>query len=84
MKQLKDQMRQYLTISIPKPFKHRAQTLFDSIQSQIKINDRREILDNDDKVIENSHLDDIIQHAVKDGRKSITTTGWCDCRSITL
>ena len=76
MKEMKDQMRSYLTVSTPKPYRSRAQALFESIESFIKFNERGEIKDKDDQVIENSRLEDLIQHAVRDRRRNMTPKGW--------
>lgn len=76
MKELKDKMRNYLTISTPKPYRTRAQSLFESIEKFVKFNERGEIRDPADNVIENSRLEDLIQHAVKDRRRNITPIGW--------
>ena len=76
MKELKDKMRSYLTISTPKPYRSRAQALFESIESFIKFNERGEIKDKSDNVIENSRLEDLIQHAVRDRRRYMKPIGW--------
>ena len=76
MKRLKDQMRNYLSVSIPKPYQNRAQALFRSIESFLRFNDRGEILDKDNNVIENSRVEDLIQHAVRDRRRNMSPAGW--------
>ena len=76
MKELKDKMRQYLTISTPKPYRSRAEALFQSMDNIIRYNERGELLDKNDKPIENSRLEDLIQHAVRDRRRPITPVGW--------
>ena len=76
MKELKDKMRNYLTVTTPKPYRSRAQALFESMQQFLKYNDRGELLDADNKAIENSRVEDLIQHAVRDRRRLGMPTGW--------
>lgn len=76
LKSLKDQMRNYLSVVTPKPYRHRAQSLLQSIEPYVKFNDRGEILDDNNQVIENSRIDDLIQHAVRDRRRNITPRAW--------
>ena len=76
MKELKDRMRNYITLSTPKPYRSRAQALFESIEPHIKFNDRGEIMDRDAKVIESSRIEDLIQHAVRDKRRNMLPIGW--------
>ena len=42
----------------------------------LKFNERGEILGKDNKAIENSRVEDLIQHAVRDRRRLGTPTGW--------
>ena len=76
MKQLKDQMRHYITVNTPKPFRSRAQALMENISSFIRFNERGEIYDKENDIIVNSRLEDLIQHAVRDRRRNISPTGW--------
>ena len=76
MKDLKNQMRNYITFSTPKPYRHRAQALFHSIESHINFNDRGEIMDRHGNVIQHSRLEDLVQHAVRDRRRSMVPIGW--------
>ena len=76
MKELKDKMRSYLTISTPKPYRTRAQALFESMEQFLKFNERGEMLDDSNKAIDNSRVEDLIQHAVRDRRRLGTPTGW--------
>ena len=76
MKSLKDQMRNYLSVSVPKPYQNRAQALFRNLESFLRFNDKGEIFDKDNNVIDNSRVEDLIQHAVRDRRRNMTPTGW--------
>ena len=76
MKQLKEQMRHYIGISTPKPYRSRAQALLENISSFLRYNERGEILDKENSVIENTRLEDLIQHAVRDRRRNISPVGW--------
>ena len=76
MKQLKDQMRHYITVSTPKPYRSRAQALLENVSSFLRYNERGEIFDNENNTIENSRLEDLIQHAVRDRRRNMSPVGW--------
>lgn len=76
LKQLKEQMRQQLTMTTPKPYRNRAQSLFNSIESFLKYNERGELLDENDRVIPHSRVEDLIQHAVRDRRRKMLPEGW--------
>lgn len=77
MKQLKEQMRQYISISTPKPYRNRAQALLENISPFVRFNERGEIYDNkENKIIERSRMEDLIQHAVRDRRRNISPVGW--------
>ena len=76
LKDLKDQMRAYLTISTPRPYRTRAEALFQSIEPYLNVNEKGEIIKDDNTVIESSRYEDLIQHAVRDRRRNFTPTGW--------
>ena len=76
MKDLKDKMRSYLTISTPKPYRTRAEALFQTIEPHLNVNEKGEIIKDDNSVIESSRYEDLIQHAVRDRRRNFTPTGW--------
>ena len=76
MKQLKDQMRHYITVSTPKPYRSRAQALLENVSPFLRYNERGEILDNENNTIDNSRLEDLIQHAVRDRRRNMSPVGW--------
>lgn len=76
LKQLKEEMRNNLKISTPKPYQNRAQALFKSIENIIRFNDKGEIIDNQGQIISHSRIEDLIQHAVRDRRRNMMPIGW--------
>jgi cell division protein FtsL len=78
MKQVKEQMRNSLTVSTPKPYQKRAQALYQTVENFLKFNDKGEIYTDDGNVIPGSRLEDLIQHAVRDRRRNMTPTGWTE------
>lgn len=82
MKRLKDQMRNNIQISTPKPYRNRAQALLQTVEPHVKYNERGEIYDEQGNVIEKSRLEDLIQHAVRDRRRNLTPLGWETFRKI--
>lgn len=82
MKQVKEQLRNSLTISTPKPYQSRANALFQTIESFLKFNDKGEIYLDDGSVVSGSRVEDLIQHAVRDRRRNLTPTGWIDFLTI--
>lgn len=82
LKALKEKMRQGIVVSTPKPYQSRAKTLYQNLESHVKFNDRGEIYD-DDNVIPNSHLDELIQYAVRDRRrKNVVPVAWDKFKSL--
>jgi len=78
MKELKEKMRNYIVVSTPKPYRSRAQALFESMSSFLQFTERGEMYDKDKNLIPNSRIEDLIQHAVRDRRRNISPTGWND------
>ena len=77
MKGLHDQMKDYLSISTPKPYRSRAERLFSVLEPHLKWNERGELMNSLTNVpIGNSQVSDLIQHAVRDRRRNISPTGW--------
>ena len=76
MKDLKDQMRHYLTTSTPKPYRTRAEALFQSLEPHLNVNELGEVIKDDGSVIKSSRYEDLIQHAVRDRRRHFSPTGW--------
>ena len=76
MKDLKDQMRNYLTVSTPKPYRNRAESLFQSLEPHLNVNELGEVIKDDGSVIKSSRYEDLIQHAVRDRRRNFSPAGW--------
>ena len=76
MKKVKDQMRNSLVVSTPKPYQSRANALFQNMESFLKFNEKGEIYSQDGTLIPGSRLEDLIQHAVRDRRRNLIPTGW--------
>lgn len=76
MKQLKEAMRENIINNSPKAFQTRARALFSSLEPFIKFNERGEIFSDEDRLIQESRLEDLVQHAVRDRRRSLTPKGW--------
>lgn len=78
MKILKDKMRRFITLSTPRQYRSRAESLFDFIQPHIRYNEKGEVIDNTSgTVIQGSHIDDLLQHAVRDMRRKLgKPAGW--------
>ena len=69
MKDLKEKMRQDLSLGTPKPYRNRALTLFRSLESHVLLTERGELLDEFGEPILHSRVEDLIQHAVRDRRR---------------
>ena len=82
MKQVKEQIRDSLAVSTPKPYLSRAKALFQTLETFLKFNTKGEIYSDDGDVIPGSRLEDLIQHAVRDRRRNLTPTGWNDFLTI--
>ena len=82
MMKVKEQMRNSLAVSTPKPYQSRANALFKNLESSLRFNDKGEIYSDDGKLIPGSHLEDLIQHAVRDRRRNLMPTGWAQFLSI--
>ena len=77
MKALKDDMRNYISLATPKPYRSRAERLLSVLEPHITWNERGELIDSSSKrPIERSQVSDLIQHAVRDRRRNISPTGW--------
>ena len=72
----KEQLRQRLIEATPKPYQHRAESLFNFMKDKIRFNDKGEIYTHDGTVIEGSNIADLVQHAVRDRRRQIMPSGW--------
>ena len=77
MKQVKDQLRNSLLVSTPKPYQTRAKALFQTVEDLLKYNEKGEIYASDGSLVSGSRMEDLIQHAVRDRRRrNMTPTGW--------
>lgn len=76
MKALKEKMRNRIASNSPKPYRSRASALFEGLQSFLKFNERGEIFDELGTVVSDSHIEDLIQYAVRDRRRDIVPKGW--------
>ena len=76
MKALKEKIRNDLALGTPKPYRNRALSLYRSIEPTIKFNERGELMGEDNKPIQDSRAEDLIQHAVRDHRRPFTPIAW--------
>ena len=76
MKKVKEDMRQRVIQSTPKPYQTRAENLLKYVEGQINFNERGEMLDSNEIPIDGSNVTDLIQHAVRDRRRNIRPKGW--------
>jgi len=76
MKQLKEKIRNDLSLGSPKPYRNRALSLYRSLEPNLKITQRGEVVGDDGAVIRDSRVEDLINHAVRDRRRHFTPTGW--------
>ena len=82
MKVLKDKMRHLVEANSPKPYRHRARALYEGLENFIKFNARGEVLDEDNNAVPNSHIQDLIQYAVRDRRRDVKPVGWSQFVSL--
>ena len=77
MKNVKHQMQPQFQAGVPKQYRTRATGLHEFLKSRIQWNERGELLNTDtNQPIANSQIEDLIQHAVRDKRRSIQPAGW--------
>ena len=77
MKEIKEKMRHQIVTAAPKPYQSRTRSLLQHLEPILKLNERGEIFDRDQKLIEHSNIEDLIQFAVRDRRRTnFTPTGW--------
>ena len=77
MKALKEDMRNYISLATPKPYRSRAERLLSVLEPHIKWNEKGELIDvKTNRPFERSQLSDLIQHAVRDRRRNISPPGW--------
>ena len=75
MKLLKEKISNDISLGTPKPYRNRALSLYRSIEPHINLTQRGEFKVQD-RVLENSRIEDLIQHAVRDRRRQFTPVGW--------
>ena len=76
MKILKEKMRNVIAANSPKPYRTRANALYQGLEPFLKFNERGEIFDDKGNLISDSHIEDLIQYAVRDRRRDIIPKGW--------
>ena len=76
MKKLKEDMRQRIIQSTPKPYQSRADNLLQYVEGHIQFNERGEMLDSNTLPIDGSNVTDLIQHAVRDRRRNLQPKVW--------
>ena len=82
MKALKEKMRNMIAANSPKPYRTRANALYQGLEPFLKFNERGEIFDDEGKLVADSHIEDLIQYAVRDRRRDIVPKGWQSFTSI--
>lgn len=85
-RQLRNKLRSFISLSTPRQSRARAEKLFDFIDPHLKFNERGEVIDQKSgNVIRNSHIDDLLQHAVRDMRRKVgEPTGWEYFRNVLI
>lgn len=74
---LAEQIKDRALASTPSTYRRRAQNLFDFINPFIKWNEKGEIMNAFGSPISGSHIEDLVQYAVRDKRRSnINPVGW--------
>ena len=76
MIKVKEQIRERLREATPKPYRTRAESLYNFLKDKVQINPKGEIYTDDGKRIEGSNIADLVQHAVRDRQRNINPTGW--------
>ena len=76
MKQLKEKIRNEVSLGTPKPYRNRALSLYRSLEPYISLSERGELKDDKQQVYKDSRIEDLIQHAVRDRRRQFTPVAW--------
>ena len=76
MKDLKERIRQDLSLGTPKPYRNRALSLYRSLEPHMHFSERGELYDEDGRVMEDSRVEDLVQHAVRDRRRDFVPRAW--------
>ena len=82
LKILKDEMRQRIIQTTPKPYQTRAQSILKFIEGHVQVNDRGELMDGGHQVVSGSNITDLIQHAVRDRRRKMSPAGWKEFKDL--
>ena len=73
---VKEQLRERLREATPKPYRTRAESLYNFLKDKIQFNPKGEIYTNEGVRIEGSNIADLVQHAVRDRQRNINPVGW--------
>ena len=73
---MKEQLRERLREATPKPYRTRAESLYNFLKDKIQFNPKGEIYTNEGVRIEGSNIADLVQHAVRDRQRNINPVGW--------
>ena len=73
---VKEQLRERLREATPKPYRTRAESLYNFMKDKIQVNPKGEIYTNEGVRIEGSNIADLVQHAVRDRQRNINPLGW--------
>lgn len=77
LKDLKKKMRDTISLATPLASRSRAIALFNSIEPHLNVNDRGEIITDDNEIIDSSRYEDLVQHATRRMRRTdYTPSGW--------
>lgn len=73
---VKEQLRERLREATPKPYRTRAESLYNFLKDKIQFNPKGEIYTNEGLRIEGSNIADLVQHAIRDRQRNINPVGW--------
>ena len=75
---INERIKKLMTISTPRQYRSRAENLLDVIEPHLEYNERGELINRDtNEVFQGSHIDDLLQHAIRDVRRKLKQpVGW--------
>ena len=76
MIKVKEQLRERLREATPKPYRTRAESLYNFMKDKVQVNPKGEIYTTGGVRIEGSNIADLVQHAVRDRQRNINPIGW--------
>ena len=76
MIKVKEQLRERLREATPKPYRTRAESLYNFMKDKVQVNPKGEIYTTSGVRIEGSNIADLVQHAVRDRQRNINPIGW--------